>query len=112
MFTYIDDKIFYKIVTKHPDWFPNWENEGHQIWNRVTGEIVTEDGRYMMDGVYRGGRDYNNYWKDCFQDSPKSISGGPSDLSITLSYDDYVKDPESTLVHVTEEVNNKATLSL
>lgn len=103
---WIDEKIFYKVFKEHPDWFTSWVDEGNKIWNRQTGEIVYEDGTVMNDLVYRPPRDYNNYWKDCFEDEPKSYSGH-SDLSITLSYDDYIKDPEKFLSK-SKDIDNTA----
>jgi hypothetical protein len=105
---WIDEKTFFKVVKEHPDWFTSWVDEGNHIWNRVTGEIVYEDGTVMHDLVYRPPRDYNNYWKDCFQDPPKAYSGN-SDLSITLSYDDYIKDPEKFLSK-SKDIDNVSTI--
>lgn len=108
---WIDEKIFFKIVKEHPDWFTSWVDEGNRIWNRQTGEIVYEDGTLMHDLVYRGKRDYNNYWKDCFNDEPKVYEGSPDTYKVTLSYDDYVKDPEALWVKA-QEINNQASIRL
>lgn len=111
---WINEELFFKVVKEHPDWFPNWVLEGargNRIWNKVTGEIIYEDGTMMHDLVYRGKRDYDNYWKDCFNDKPCAINGGPETYKVTLSYDDYVKDPESLWIKA-QEVNNQASINL
>lgn len=108
---WIDEKIFFKVFKEHPDWFTNWVDEGNHIWNRVTGEIVYEDGTLMNDLVYRPPRDYNNYWKDCFNDEPKVYEGGSDTYKMTLSYDDYVKDPES-FVTKAKDIDNQAYVNL
>ena len=108
---WIDEKVFFKVFKEHPDWFTSWVDEGKQIWNRQTGEIIREDGTLMHDAVYRPPRDYNNYWKDCFNDDPCVINGGPDTYKMTLSFDDYVKDPERYLVKA-QEVNNQANINL
>ena len=94
---WVDNETFFKIFKEHPDWFTSWVDEGKQIWNRQTGEIVCEDGTLMHDAVYRPPRDYNNYWKDCFQDPPIVINGGPQKYESYLNAD-YVKDPESLYI--------------
>ena len=81
----IPGKIFYKILKEHPEMFPNWKDEGTKFWNSKTGEILEEDGTVMYDLVYRGNRDYDNYWKDCFNDEPKSIIGSGEMPKITLT---------------------------
>ena len=108
---WIDEKIFYKVFKEHPDWFTNWVDEGRQIWNRQTGEIICEDGTLMNDLVYRPPRDYNNYWKDCFNDEPKVYEGGSDTYKMTLSCDDYVKDPESFLTKA-KDIDNQAYVNL
>ena len=95
---WIDEEVFYKVFKEHPDWFPEWVDEGKQIWNRQTGEIICEDGTLMHDTVYRPKRDYNNYWKDCFNDEPKVYKGGPNEYEMRLNAD-YVKDPEVLYYH-------------
>ena len=104
---WIDEEVFYKVFKEHPDWFPEWVDEGKQIWNRQTGEIICEDGTLMHDTVYRPKRDYNNYWKDCFNDEPKVYKGGSSEYEIRLNAD-YVTDPEALYVKA-EEINNVST---
>lgn len=104
---WIDEEIFYKFFKEHPDWFPEWVDEGKKIWNRETGEIIYENGTLMHDAVYRPKRDYNNYWKDCYQDPPIVINGGPQKYESYLN-DDYVKDPESLYIKA-EEINNVST---
>ena len=85
MFVDIPGKTFYKILKEHPEMFPNWKDEGTKFWNSRTGEILEEDGTVMYDLVYRGDRDYDNYWKDCFNDEPKSIIGTGEMPKITLT---------------------------
>ena len=107
----IDSKDFFKVFKERPEFFPDWNDEGTQIWNRETGEIVREDGLVMQDLVYRGNvyrrRDYNNYWKDCFQEQPKAYRGGPDKYECWLNAD-YVNDPESLYIKA-EEINNVST---
>lgn len=74
MFVDIPGKIFYKILKEHPETFPDWRDEGTRFWNSRTGEILEEDGTVMFDLVWRQDRDYDNYWKDCFNDGPKSFT--------------------------------------
>jgi len=96
---WISEQTFFKVFKEHPDWFTSWVDEGKKIWNRETGEIICEDGTLMHDAVYRPPRDYNNYWKDCFQEQPKAYRGGPDKYECWLNAD-YVNDPELLYVKV------------
>ena len=81
----IPGKTFYKILKEHPEMFPDWKDEGTKFWNSRTGEILWEDGTVMYDLVYRGNRDYDNYWKDCFNDEPKSYTWTGETPKVTLT---------------------------
>ena len=65
----------------------------------------------MHDAVYRPPRDYNNYWKDCFNDCSKAIVSGSDSYDITLACDDNVNDQKSTLIKA-QEINTKVTINL
>lgn len=105
---WIDEKVFYKVFKEHPDWFTSWVDEGRQIWNRETGEIIREDGMVMYDGVYRPPRDPNNYWKDCYNDQPKAIVGSPDKYECWLTTDGTNTE---AFYAKSEEINNNASIT-
>lgn len=51
---FIEPKIFYEVLERCPDLFPEWKKEGSRYWNSETGYMVTEDGTVLHDAIYRG----------------------------------------------------------
>ena len=99
MFLCVEGKTAYEVLKRCKDLLPEWKEEGHRFWNSRTGEIITEKGTEMQDLVYRGHKNYNNYWKDCYSDKSESFNGA-SDLSVTLN------NSQNLVSYISQENNN------
>lgn len=109
MFIDIDGKDFYKLVTENPERFPDWVLEGHQIWNRRTGQIVSEEGAEWNDLVYRGPNWWENIYKDKDTKSFQAKDYGVETLTTMLD-GECADNPEKYLTKA--EINNQVVLSL
>ena len=50
----IEPAVFYEVLERCPDLFPEWEKEGDRYWNSKTGYMVYKGGAVAHDAVYRG----------------------------------------------------------
>ena len=61
---YLEGKKLYQVLDRCSDLFPEWKREGDSFWNSHTGEIVTKNGHYMYDCVYRECFNWSDYGKE------------------------------------------------
>lgn len=69
---FVDAAIFYEVLERCPDLFPEWKKEGDKYWNSETGYMVYKGGAVAHDAIYRGWK-YDNISKTI---TSKDINGG------------------------------------
>ena len=83
---FVDAAIFYEVLERCPDLFPEWKKEGDKYWNSETGYIVYKGGAIAHDAIYREWK-YNNMSKTI---TSKTINGGKGpEWKITGEYLNY-----------------------
>ena len=83
---FVDAAIFYEVLERCPDLFPEWKKEGDKYWNSETGYIVYKGGAIAHDAIYRGWK-YDNISKTI---TSKTINGGKCpEWKITGEYLNY-----------------------
>ncbi len=56
---FVDTAVFYEVLERCPDLFPEWKKEGNKYWNSKTGYMIYKGGTIAHDAVYRGQKFYN-----------------------------------------------------
>ena len=50
----IEPAVFYEVLERCHDLFPEWEKEDDRYWNSKTGYMIYKNGIVVHDAVYRG----------------------------------------------------------